>query len=97
MTERNKMRRMFLYGILCGVMIAAAVTFLVAIPANNDHWRVEIVKRGGGTWYVDKSGHLGWMWTVQPVPGPARPAKVIVPQSRPKPDSSRERFDTNKL
>jgi hypothetical protein len=91
------MRRMFLYGILCGVMMAAVVTFLVAIPANNDHWRVEIVKRGGGTWYVDKNGHLRWMWTVQPVPGRARPAKVIVPQSRPKPDSSRERGETNKL
>jgi hypothetical protein len=25
----------------------------VAIPANNDHWRVEITKRGGGTWYID--------------------------------------------
>ena len=69
------MRRMFLYGILCGVMMAAAVTFLVAIPANNDHWRVEIVKRGGGTWYVDKNGHLGWMWTAQPVPGRCSPGK----------------------
>jgi len=46
--RREKMGRMFLYGTLCGVMMAAAVTFLVAIPANNDHWRVEIVKRGGG-------------------------------------------------
>jgi hypothetical protein len=88
---------MFLYGILCGVMMAAAVTFLVAIPANNDHWRVEIVKRGGGTWYVDKSGKLGWMWTVQVLPKRARPASVIVPPSRPKPTSSREPIDTNKL
>jgi hypothetical protein len=78
--EGNKMRRMFLYGILCGVMMAAALTFFVAIPANNDHWRVEIVKRGGGTWYFDKDGHLGWMWTVEPVSN-VRPVKkaIVVP------------------
>jgi hypothetical protein len=96
--ERNKMRRMFLYGILCGVIMAAAVTFSVAIPANNDHWRAEIVKRGGGSWYFDKNGHLGWMWTAELLPAsPARPAAIVVPQSRPKPDSSPERIDTNKL
>jgi hypothetical protein len=39
-----------LYGILCGVMMAAVLTFVFAIPANNDHWRVEITKRGGGDW-----------------------------------------------
>jgi hypothetical protein len=27
--------------------MAAGVTFVFAIPANNDHWRVEITKRGG--------------------------------------------------
>jgi hypothetical protein len=91
------MRRMFLYGMLCGVMMAAAVTFLVAIPANNDLWRVEIVKRGGGIWYVDKNGHLGWMWTAEVLPKRSRPVKIIVPQSRPKPNSSRERGDMNKL
>jgi hypothetical protein len=91
------MRRMFLYGILCGVTMAAAVTFLVGTPANNDLWRVESVKRGGGIWYVDKSGKLGWMWTVQVLPKRARPASVIVPPSRPKPTSSREPIDTNKL
>jgi hypothetical protein len=95
--RENKMRRMFLYGILCGVLMAAAVTFFVAIPANNDHCRVEIVKRGGGTWYFDKNGHLGWMWTAELLPEPARPAKFIVPASRPKPDSPRERPDTKKL
>jgi hypothetical protein len=91
------MRRMFLYGILCGVTMAAAVTFLVAIPANNDLWRVEIVKRGGGTWYVDKNGRLGWMWTAEVIPKRIQPVKVIVPQSRPKPVSSPARMDTNKL
>jgi hypothetical protein len=95
--EGNKMRRMFLYGILCGVIMAAAVTFSVAIPANNDHWRAEIVKRGGGTWYFDKNGKLGWMWTAELLSEPARPAAIVVPQSRPKPDSSPERLDTDKL
>ena len=91
------MRRMFLYGILCGVMMAAAVTFFVAIPANNDHWRVEIVKRGGGTWYFNKNGKLGWKWTAEVLPDRVRPATIIVPQRRPKPDSSPERSDTHKL
>ena len=60
--------------------MAAALTFFVAIPANNDHWRVEIVKRGGGTWYFDKNGHLGWMWTAEPVSN-VRPVKkaIVVP------------------
>jgi hypothetical protein len=97
MRERNKMIRIFLVGILCGVMIAAAVTFFVAIPANNDHWRVEIVKRGGGAWYFDKNGKLGWMWTAKVLPERTRPVKIVVPQSRPKPISSPERIDTNKL
>ena len=76
------MRRAFLVGILCGVIMAAAVTFVFAIPANNDHWRIEITKRGGGDWYFDKNGHLGWMWTVEPN-SETRPAKrVITPSSR---------------
>jgi hypothetical protein len=95
--EKFKFIRVFLIGILCGVMMAAAVTFFVAIPANNDHWRVEIVKRGGGMWYIDRSGHLGWMWTAQLLAPRARPAKIIVPESRPKPDSSPERSDAHKL
>ena len=97
MTQGKKMGRMFLYGTLCGVMMAAAVTFLVAIPANNDHWRVEIVKRGGGTWCFDKNGKLSWMWTAQPLSKSAHPAKVIVPQSRPKPISSPGPIDASKL
>ena len=61
------MRRIFLSGILCGVMLASAVTFVLAIPANNDHWRVEITKHGGGDWSIDKEGNLHWMWTAQPI------------------------------
>jgi hypothetical protein len=87
---KKKMIRAFLIGNLCGVIMAAALTFAVAIPANNDHWRIEITKRGGGDWCFDKNGKLGWMWTAQLLPEPARPAKV--PRSRPKPDSSRERL-----
>jgi len=64
-------------------MMAAAVTFTLAIPANNDHWRVEIVKRGGGSWYFDRNGHLGWMWTVQPIPEGSRIlSPSITPQSK---------------
>jgi hypothetical protein len=92
MIERNKMRRMFLYGTLCGTMTAAAVTFFVAIPANNNYWRVEIVKRGGGAWCFDKNGKVAWMWTAELLPQRARPAKAIVPRSRPKPEPSREQL-----
>ncbi len=61
------MRYAFLIGILCGAMLAAGFTFALAIPANNDHWRVEITKRGGGAWSIDKDGNIGWIWLVQPV------------------------------
>jgi hypothetical protein len=84
------MIRVFLVGILCGVIMAAAVTFVFAIPANNDHWRVEITKRGGGAWNFDKNGHLGWNWTVEPT-SDIRPAKrVIVPS--PQANVPRERL-----
>jgi gas vesicle protein len=74
--------RTFLIGNLCGVIMAAAVTFVFAIPANQDYWRMEIWKRGGGAWTSDKKGHLSWMWTVEPN-SETRPAKrVIVPSSR---------------
>ncbi|MBO0695554.1 MAG: hypothetical protein J2P56_05570 [Verrucomicrobia bacterium] len=76
------MRRTFLFGILCGVVMAAALTFAVAIPAANTRWQVEIVKRGGGAWFFDKNGHIGWMWTVEPISdAPQKP--VIVTPSRP--------------
>lgn len=52
------MIRTFLIGILCGVIMAAAVTFVFTIPANSDYWRMEIWKRGGGAWCFDKNGHL---------------------------------------
>ena len=92
--ERDmKMIRAFLIGILCGVMLAAGVTFALTIPATNDHWRTEIVNRGGGTWYVDKEGNLGWMWTVQPISYRGHPAPAIIhPHPRRASDSSLERL-----
>jgi len=89
--EGNKMRRAFLSGILCGVMMAAAVTFALAIPANNTHWQVEIVKRGGATWYFDKNGHMGWMWTVKPIPDRSQ-SRPVIPASHHRLDASGERL-----
>jgi hypothetical protein len=59
--------------------MAAAVTFVFAIPANSDYWRMEIWKRGGGAWTFDKNGHFSWMWTVKPVPDAPRKKRVILP------------------
>ena len=95
--NKFKFIRVFLIGILCGVTMAAALTFFVAIPANNNHWRVEVVKRGGGTWYFDKNGHLGWMWTAKVLPERTQPVKIVVPQSRPKPVSSPGPIEPTKL
>src|SRR5262249_35073963 len=63
------MRRLFLIGMLCGVMITTAFTYLFAIPANNYYWQSEIWKRGGGAFTMDmKSGRQGWKWMVEPIP-----------------------------
>ena len=43
----KKMINVFLGGVLCGVIIAAVVTFTLAIPGNNNQWRAEIFDRGG--------------------------------------------------
>jgi hypothetical protein len=79
-----KMIRTFLVGILCGVIMAAAVTFVFTIPANSDYWRMEIWKRGGGAWCFDKNGHLSWKWMVEPIPDAPRQKPVIVPSSQAK-------------
>jgi hypothetical protein len=77
-----KMIRTFLIGILCGVIMAAAVTFVFTIPANSDYWRMEIWKRGGGAWTFNKNGHLSWKWMVEPI-SDAHPKKgVIIPSSQ---------------
>jgi len=78
------MKHIFLIGMLCGVMITAAFTYVFAIPANNYHWRMEIWNRGGGAWTMDRNGRIGWKWTVDSS-SDIRPAKpVIVPSSQTK-------------
>ena len=76
------MMRIFLIGMLFGVMITAAFTYVFAIPANNYHWRMEICNRGGAAWTFDKNGHFGWKWMVEPIPDTPRQKPVIVPSSR---------------
>ena len=68
---------------LSGVMLAAAFAFVFALPANSDYWRMEIYKRGGAAWTVDRSGHIGWRGMVDPIPDTPSPARrAIVPASQ---------------
>ena len=76
------MKHLFLIGMLCGVMMTAAVTYVFAIPANSNYWRMEIWKRGGAAWTVDKNGHSGWQWMVDPIPDTPRVKLHIVPSSQ---------------
>jgi hypothetical protein len=78
---RRRGMRVFLIGMLCGVMIAAAFTYAFAIPANSNYWRWEIWKRGGAAWTFDKNGHLSWKWLVEPTAGVPHQKRVTVPQS----------------
>jgi hypothetical protein len=75
------MMRLFLIGMLCGVMITATVTVVFAIPANSNYWRMEIWKRGGAAWTSDKNGHSGWKWMIEPIPDAPPVKPVIVPSS----------------
>jgi hypothetical protein len=79
---KRKMIRLFLIGVLCGVMITAAVTVVFAIPANNYHWQMEIWKRGGAAFTSDKNGHFGWKWMVEPTSDAPSQKRVIVPSSK---------------
>jgi len=76
------MMRIFLIGTLFGVMITAAVTYVFALPANSDYWRMEIWKRGGAAFTVDKSGRTGWKWMIEPIPDKPRQKPVTVPSSQ---------------
>ena len=76
-------------GMLCGVMITAAVTYVFAIPANSDYWRTEIWKRGGAAWTYDKNGHVGWKWMVEPIPDTPSEKRVIASPSAVKVRSER--------
>jgi hypothetical protein len=79
--RNRKMMRQFLIGMLFGVMITAAFTYVFAIPANSDHWRWEIWNRGGAVWTYDKNGHVGWKWMVEPISDTPREKRVIAPPS----------------
>ena len=82
--------RIYLIGMLCGVMLAAAFTYVFAIPANSNYWRMEIYKRGGAAWTVDKNGHIGWKWMVEPIPDtPSPPRRAVVPPLNVKVSSER--------
>jgi hypothetical protein len=79
---KRKMMRLFLIGMLCGVITAAAFTYVFAIPANSNYWRMEIYKRGGGAWTFDRNGHIGWKWMVDPIPDtPNPPKRAVLPPS----------------
>jgi hypothetical protein len=86
--EMKKMIRMFLSGILCGVMMMAAVTFAFTIPGNNNQWRADITERGGGVWYFDRNGRLGWEWTVRPVSEGRHSPTIVVPEPKAKGSSN---------
>jgi len=78
---KRKMIHIFLIGMLCGVTTAAAFTYVFTLPANSNYWRMEIYKRGGAAWTVDKSGHIGWKWMVDPIPDTPPKKPVVVPSS----------------
>jgi uncharacterized membrane protein YagU involved in acid resistance len=78
----RKMIRIFLIGMLCGVMISAAFTYVFAIPANSTYWQTEIWKRGGAAWTSDKNGHIGWKWMVEPISDIPRAKRAVVPSSQ---------------
>ena len=79
------MIRLFLIGMLFGVMITSVVTLVFAIPANNYHWQMEIWQRGGAAWTMDmKSGHTGWKWMIEPIPDTPPKKPAIVPSSQTK-------------
>jgi hypothetical protein len=71
--------RIYLLGMLSGVMLAAAFTYVLTVPANSDYWRMEIYKRGGAEWTLDRNGHIGWKWMVDPISDAPRLKSVIVP------------------
>jgi hypothetical protein len=82
MKGRYRVIRVFLVGVLCGVIITAAVVFGLTIPANSNHWRMEIWKRGGAAWTFDKNGRFSWMWTVEPIADTPKKKPVVIPSAK---------------
>ena len=77
--------RLFLIGMLCGVMVTAVFTYVFAIPANNYYWQTEIWERGGAAWTFDmKNGHSGWKWLIEPKPATPLQKPVSAPASETK-------------
>jgi hypothetical protein len=79
---KRKIMHIFLIGMLCGVMIAAAFTYVFAIPANNYYWRMEIWNRGGATLTFDRNGRWDWKWVVVPIADTPLQKPVTVPSSQ---------------
>jgi hypothetical protein len=76
------MIRLFLIGMLCGVIMAAAFTYVFAIPANSNYWRWEIWKRGGAAWTFDKNGHWDWKRMVEPISDTPHAKQPTAPSSQ---------------
>jgi hypothetical protein len=84
------MKNTFLVGMLCGVMLAAAFTYLFAIPANNYHWQTEIWEHGGAAWTFDmkkKNARMGWKWIIESNPAAPLQKPVSAPGPETKPRS----------
>ena len=80
--------RIYLIGMLSGVMLATAFTYAFAIPANNYHWQTEIWEHGGAAWTFDmksKSGNMGWKWLIESKPATPLQKPVSAPASATKP------------
>jgi hypothetical protein len=86
---KRKMMHIFLFGMLFGVMVTAAFTYVFAIPANSYHWQMEIWNRGGAVWTFDKKGHFGWKWMADPIPDTPSQKPAVVPSSPTKVRSER--------
>ena len=82
MNELKAKINIFLIGMLSGLMIVAAFTYVFAIPANSSYWKTEIWKRGGAAWTLDKNGHAAWKWLVQPATDTPHQKRVNIPASK---------------
>ena len=83
--RNRKTMRIYLIGMLCGLVLGTTFTYMFAIPANSDYWRMEIYKRGGAAWTMNmKTGHTGWKWLIDPIPDAPRQKPVTVPASHTK-------------
>ena len=49
---------------IMGILVAAC--FGITWKLTNDHWKVELVKRGYAKWVVkDDKGSVEWQWVAQ--------------------------------